>query len=66
MVQHDHHIRANVQNCMIPRATGPARSSFFYTAIQLWNSLPLEIKLSQSKQAFQHIVSVVIVCYDVC
>uniref|UniRef100_A0A674D985 Ornithine aminotransferase, mitochondrial n=1 Tax=Salmo trutta TaxID=8032 RepID=A0A674D985_SALTR len=31
-------------SCKIPRVNSTARSTFFYTGISLWNSLPLEIK----------------------
>lgn len=51
--QHGHNTRASVRSCKVPRVNRVAQSSFFYSGISLWNSLPLSIKLSESRGIFR-------------
>ena len=51
--QHAHETRASVRSCKVPSAKSAARSSFFYTGIMLWNSLPLNIKMAETKRVFK-------------
>ena len=51
--QHNHATRASVRSCKVPSARSAARSSFFYTGIMLWNSLPINIKMAETKMGFK-------------
>ena len=51
--QHTYNTKASVRSCKVPRANNVARSSFFYTGILLWNSLPLSTKLAGSRGAYR-------------
>lgn len=56
--QHTHETRASVRSCKVPSAKSVARNSFFYTGIMLWNSLPLNIKMAETKRDFKQKVRV--------
>ena len=52
---HSHNTRASVMSCQIPKVFNVmGRSTFCFTGVMLWNSLPLQLKLSQSRASFKN------------
>lgn len=45
--------RASTNNFFLPRVKGNCTSTFFYTGIKNWNSLPAEIKQIQNESTFK-------------
>ena len=53
---HSHKTRSSNSNFFVPRVDGIASSSFYYNAIQDWNTLPANIKDIPSKFVFKKCV----------
>ena len=53
MVQHRYGTRRSELACVVPRVMGPGKSSFKYTGICLWNSLPVSVKRCNCKHNFK-------------
>ena len=51
--RHSYRTRASELSCVVPRVSGMGKSSFAYTGIGLWNSLPLSVKQSHTKHSFK-------------
>ena len=56
--QHAHAARASVRSYKVPCGNREARNYFFYTGIILWNNLPLNIKMAETKRDFKQKVRV--------
>ena len=41
---HHHFTRGSTENCEIPSVSGVAATTFYYSGIKDWNSLPLDVK----------------------
>ena len=54
--QHSHGTRGSVNSCTVPRVGASGSTSFFYTGIGIWNSLPNVLKESSTKTAFKKLV----------
>jgi len=50
---HSHMTRGSLFSCIIPRVGGSGITSFFYTGIKIWNSLPDRLKKPTSKMLFK-------------
>ena len=52
---HSHNTRASVMSCQIPKVFNVmGRSTFCFTGVMLWNSLPLQLKMCQSRASFKN------------
>ena len=50
---HHHFTGGSMENFVVPSVSGVAATTFFYSAIKDWNSLPLDIKQKSTFNGFK-------------
>ena len=50
---HRHNIRGSSENFVVPSVSGVAATTFFYSAIKDWHSLPSEVKVRNNYSSFK-------------
>ena len=55
-ISHGYNTRNSSMNFFVPRITGCANESFFYSGILLWNSFPAYIRQIQDRNLFKKYV----------
>ena len=50
---HQHFTRSSIDNFVIPSVSGAAATTFYYSGIKDWNSLPLDVKQKRSFNGFK-------------
>ena len=50
---HRHNTRGSSENFVVPSVSGVAATTFYYSAIKDWNSLPSEVKIRSNYNSFK-------------
>ena len=53
---HNYYTRGSATNFLVPKAKGQKCNTFFFTGVQEWNSLPIDVKKSKTHSQFKKAV----------